>query len=805
MRATIRLPLLLLILPALAIAPSAGDSAPYDIVWDHPSRDSSESMPAGGYDTGLNVWVEEGELLVYVQRSGCLAENSEYLKLGRLRLRLTPSPFLGGSFRQRLVLREGRIEITGAIETSEGEAPVTVQVWAEAHRPIVHVEIAAGHEVDAQVSYENWRGADELIPDADRRRSCFTLDKYPGEVPLGKDAVSHEQDAVLFYHRNPEHGLLPDLLIRQQGLTGHRDEIADDLSGRTFGGILGGAGFREAGASDGKYQATAFRAWHLSSREAARRHHLRLVTHIAQAPTLEAWQGELRRRWNESEDDLEEARRATRAWWAEFWARSWIVIDPDHPDPESRPWRAARNYALFRYQLGCNAFGEYPTKFNGGNLVFDPCLVQARRPYPPDWRDWGGGVFTAQNQRLLHWPMLKAGDFDAILPQFELYRRGLPGARARVAEHFGHDGALYSEYASMSGVALGNSWGWETGGRRRGEEVPVGDPRADATQGYGDVVEKGVMANPAISYHWESQLEHAHMILEYAKFTGRDIARYLPFIENSLVFFDEHYRWREKLRSQGERELDEDGKLVLFPSTSCESYRGATNPADVIAGLRACLEGILELDDEELELRDKAYYAAFLDRVPPFTFSEVEGSRVLLPAASWKRYQNVECPQFYPLFPFDRFDLLGRDRPLRTVFQDTWKHGAFPKDMVISWHQDGIFFARMAMTEEAADYNLRKLDDSPRRFPTFWGPGHDWVPDHNWGGSGMIGLQEMLMQTPGRAIHLLPAWPKAWDVDFRLRAPEQTVVTGKVRDGEIVELEVTPPTRRNDVVVHTAR
>jgi len=262
---------------------------------------------------------------------------------------------------------------------------------------------------------------------------------------------------------------------------------------------------------------------------------------------------------------------------------------------------------------------------------------------------------------------------------------------------------------------------------------------------------------------------------------------------------------RERIRSEGERELDANGELVIFPSTSCESYRGARNPADVIAGLRACLEGVLELGDGVLRLRDEAYYRAFLGRIPDYTYADVEGARVLQPAASWMRYQNVECPQFYPLFPFNRFDLLGRDRELRQVFRDTWKHGSFPKGMVISWHQDGIFFARMGMTSEAADYNLRKLDDSPRRFPTFWGPGHDWVPDHNWGGSGMIGLQEMLMQTPGRAIHLLPAWPKEWAVDFRLRAPGRTIVTGKVREGEIVELEVTPAARGKDVVVHAPR
>mgnify|MGYP007103407798 CR=1 FL=1 len=35
--------------------------APYNIVWDTPSRHSGESMPCGGHDIGLNVWVEADE------------------------------------------------------------------------------------------------------------------------------------------------------------------------------------------------------------------------------------------------------------------------------------------------------------------------------------------------------------------------------------------------------------------------------------------------------------------------------------------------------------------------------------------------------------------------------------------------------------------------------------------------------------------------------------------------------------------------------------------------------------------------
>jgi hypothetical protein len=122
-------------------------------------------------------------------------------------------------------------------------------------------------------------------------------------------------------------------------------------------------------------------------------------------------------------------------------------------------------------------------------------------------------------------------------------------------------------------------------------------------------VERGVMANGAIAYHWESQVEHAYMILEYHRFTGADISKYMPFIEQSLIFFDEHYRRRQKMREGNE--LDENGKLVIYPSTSCESYRGAKNPSDVIAGLRACLTDLLELGKKYLSDERKAYYREF--------------------------------------------------------------------------------------------------------------------------------------------------------------------------------------------------
>ena len=90
------------------------------------------------------------------------------------------------------------------------------------------------------------------------------------------------------------------------------------------------------------------------------------------------------------------------------------------------------------------------------------------------------------------------------------------------------------------------------------------------------------------------------------------------------------------------------------------------------------------------------------------------------------------------------------------------------------------------------------------RFPAFWGPNYDWTPDQCHGGVLLKTLQAMLMQTDGRKIYLFPAWPSDWDVDFKMHAPYKTVVEGSMKAGKLVELKVSPESRRKDVDVLVA-
>ena len=86
-----------------------------DVIWKTPSADAAGSMPIGNGEVVLNVWVEDktGDLLFYIARTDALSEISRFLKLGRIRVHLSPAPFKGADFRQHLHLRDGTIEITG--------------------------------------------------------------------------------------------------------------------------------------------------------------------------------------------------------------------------------------------------------------------------------------------------------------------------------------------------------------------------------------------------------------------------------------------------------------------------------------------------------------------------------------------------------------------------------------------------------------------------------------------------------------------------------------------------------------------
>ncbi len=174
-----------------------------------------------------------------------------------------------------------------------------------------------------------------------------------------------------------------------------------------------------------------------------------------------------------------------------------------------------------------------------------------------------------------------------------------------------------------------------------------------------------------------------------------------------------------------------------------------------------------------------------------------DGTPVILPAAVYGSPKNAENPELYVAFPYRLYGVGKSDLKLA---QDTFAARKFPQDTC--WGQDGPQAAVLGLAAVAQRAAVDEFTDyGDQHFMWFWRAGGDWIPDLDNGGTGMMTLQLMMMQTDGRRIQLLPAWPKAWAADFKLHAPYRTVIEGHVENGRITRLEVTPPERANDVVV----
>ena len=761
---------------------SSVDYKPKDYVWTTQSENSSASMPCGGHDVGMNVWVENGDILFYLSKSGMLDENNTLLKAGRFRLSIQGKPFDGKDFEQRLCLDDGAVYIKGK--------GINVRLWADVYQPKVFVEINSNQKTDATLSYESWRYRDRPVTKAECQQGSYKWN-IPKDCTTFADSIKAAESSIAFWHKNRKYTVF-DYTVTKESLDEIKDELYNPIGSLKFGGRIDMPGFRFIGTTTGTYASTDFKAWNYSA-TAFKQTTISICLYTSE--------NEEKMLTAKNSLSAKKSKVLSSKWWHDFWQRSYIIA-------EGEGAKMARNYELFRYMLGCNAYGEYPTKFNGSLFTFDPVYADPKCTFTPDFRKWGGGTMTAQNQRLVYWPMLKSGDWDMMKAQFDTYLRMLPNATKRTKFYWGHDGASFSEQIENCGLPNPTEYG---------KHKPGDDP--------------GMDRNAWLEYQWDTALEFCSMILQAHKYCGMDIRKYEPLIEQCLVFFDEHYQYIAK--KLGVKPLTADGKLMLYPSSGCETYKMAYNPSSVIAALKTVTEQWREYKtapsssptapsnsptapssspkgesaEQTKGYSDKKNKSRYSDssnkgksssplggiegglasRIPDIPLRVIDGDTCIAPAIVWARIQNIETPQLYPVFPWR---IYGMGRENLQIGRNTYLKDPHAVEMHSSkgWKQDNIWAACLGLTDEAFCLNKEKLADGPYRFPAFWDPGYDWAPDCNKGGASMIGLQEMLLQEKSDGeIILFPAWPKDINVKFRLKATKGRTIEAELRDGKIYQ------------------
>jgi alpha-L-fucosidase 2 len=434
-------------------------------------------------------------------------------------------------------------------------------------------------------------------------------------------------------------------------------------------------------------------------------------------------------------------------WWQKFWQRSHVFVSGDELAN-----KVTQGYILQRFITACAGRGAYPIKFNGSIFVVD----NPEKGENADFRSWGG-QYWFQNTRAMYWPRLMAGDFDLMLPLFSMYANILPSNAAQVKQYYKHGGAYFAETAPF--------WG---GLDYMGPEV-----KANYT-----------------NHYFTPILELSMMMLDYYEYTGdKTFAKntLLPVATAGLQFFDQHFG------------RDSTGKLLLDPDNSIEMFWKVHNSAPDIAGLHAVLSRMINLPAALVDEKTKLQWKKLYNELPELPIGNNNGPAVLLPYAGPQTAKsfNSENPELYAIYPFR---IYGLGKPGLNVAVNTFN--ARKQRSKGCWVQDPIQAAMIGDATVAKDYVSFALTrkDPTLKFPAFWVKGNDYMPDQDNGGNGENGLQQMLMQVDGKKIMLLPAWPKGWDADFKLNAPYDTTVEGKVVNGKLTNLKVIPVSRLVDVI-----
>ncbi|HSI73354.1 MAG TPA: DUF5703 domain-containing protein [Fimbriimonas sp.] len=451
---------------------------------------------------------------------------------------------------------------------------------------------------------------------------------------------------------------------------------------------------------------------------------------------------------------------------------AYIYIDGKKVAERETPSGSAvtRGYLLQRYVQACQGRGKYPIKFNGGYYTVEPTAMG--KPFDPDFRNWGD-CHWFQNVRHMYHPMMASGDLEMAEPFWRLYEDARPLAEARSTFYHGSKGAYFPETMTVSGLYSGGDYGWD----RKGHE-----PKEVLCPWWDDAWNQGPELVALMLDRWDYSRDERFLK-----------QRVLPMAESVLRYFDTRFK------------KDENGRIVLDPTQVVETYwEGVVNDMPTTAGLVAITDRLTSLPAKLTTKEQKTFFAHMKAASPELPLEIQDDIRQLAPAQKYNpKTSNVENGELYAVWPF-RVVTVAQ---LRLLEEAKVAYANRKNHLDIGWGYDGNVAALLGMANEAARILRGKCANShpAYRWPATWGPNFDWLPDQNHGGNLLNTTNLMLLQADpieqGGAIRVLPAWPKTWDVDFKLHAPGKTTVRCVVKAGKIQTLEITPPSRAQDLVL----
>jgi alpha-L-fucosidase 2 len=326
------------------------DLEQYNVVWQSPSADASGQMPMGNGDIAAGVYaIEDDALYLLLAKNDAFNYNGDIFKTGRAKIELSPNPFAKGKpFKQTLDLATGSILIE-----ADG---VTIRVWADANKPVYHVQIDSPNDVTVNASSDLWERID----------GCqWNTTKAPVDPPT-QDVRLERNDRILWYFAVGDRSAYPADLAYYE-VQQMASKFADPYRFNTFGNLLKSPNLK---LKDGVLHG------------AGREFDIQIHALGAQEPDVNKW---IERLEAQADQPMDVAADWTAhcQWWSDFWNRSWITVT-DNTLPADQQGQVshegytgrrevidggaivAQSYNVFRYIMACQSRGRIQAKFNGG-------------------------------------------------------------------------------------------------------------------------------------------------------------------------------------------------------------------------------------------------------------------------------------------------------------------------------------------------------------------------------------------------------------------------------------------------------
>lgn len=497
------------------------------------------------------------------------------------------------------------------------------------------------------------------------------------------------------------------------------------------------------------------------------------------------------------------------AWWANYHARTFVTIT----SPDGRGEQAARDRALFLYHMAATSRGALPPKWNGSIFLTNG-----------DARDWGA-QFWLWTTEMLYWPLHAADASDLADPFFAMYRRQLPHLATAARQRWQADGIYLPETIPFDGPA-------------DLPEALVAEYQ-DRFLRWRDGTRISVALADRCAYDWHLETLHCDTAEKYQGYS------WISHVASSAAELAVHAWWRYRyagdtdwlrayayplLRGVAEfyRSLvrrGEDGCLHLHGTNAHEDFWGVTDSIMDLAAIRGtaplaiCAAERLDVDGEL-----RASWQTLLDELAPYPMGRDPRAQALAGGAladdAWAAgyrgvidgSHNSEDVQLTPIFPFEDWTLATRDAQMATVACRTLACVPRHRQVLDGAELPTAIRSPIAAVRAGAGEALPVI---LARYRTAFAPlangfslfeqGTPGSQAHSIEHLGLLTmiLQEALLQSVAprpsepEIIYVFPAWPRAWDAEFRLLARGGFMVAAGMRDGVTQSIEIE--SRRGEV------